>query len=117
MKSSLLHIGENIRTARKNKGLTIATLSELVGISESFLGLVERGESSISIDTLIGICKSLGVSADSIILEVTEPSPTIADKKDVLLTLINTADEGELDFLIEYVKLYRNRVSFHITDQ
>lgn len=38
MKNDLKYIGKNIRAARKNKNLTIETLSELIGISESFLG-------------------------------------------------------------------------------
>jgi transcriptional regulator with XRE-family HTH domain len=113
MRENLKHIGENIRAARKSRGFTIAALSEMIGISESFLGLVERGESSISIDTLIGVCSALGVSADSIIMDDTEPSPLIAEKKDILLTLLNTASDDELDFYIDYVKLCRGRVSFN----
>ena len=109
----LKHIGENIRTARKSKNLTIDTLSELVGISPSFLGTLERGESSLSIETLISVCKTLGVSSDSIILDQ-EPSPAsaVADKKDTIMTLLNNATEDELSFLIDYVKLYRGRVEF-----
>ena len=113
MKEHLKHVGENIRAARKSKNLTIDNLSELIGISPSFLGTLERGESSLSVETLINVCEVLGVSSDSIILgrNVT-PSPTVADKKDTLLTLLNNATEDELSFLIEYVKLYRGRVVF-----
>ena len=113
-KEHLKHIGENIRTARKSKDLTIDTLSELVGISSSFLGTLERGESSLSVETLINICKTLGISSDSIILEQ-DPTPVsavVADKKDVIMTLLNNATEDELSFLVDYVKLYRGRVMF-----
>jgi len=78
MKEHLKHVGENIRAARKSKNLTIDNLSELIGISPSFLGTLERGESSLSVETLINVCEVLGVSSDSIILgrNVT-PSPTV----------------------------------------
>jgi transcriptional regulator with XRE-family HTH domain len=114
MKNYLKYIGANIRTARKSMNFTIDTLSELVGISPSFLGTLERGESSLSIETLISICKTLDVSADSIILNQNEPlvSP-LTGKKDIIMTLLNNASDDELSFLIDYVKLYRGRVRFN----
>ena len=114
---NLKRIGENIRAARKSKNLTIETLSELAGISESFLGTVERGESSISIETLINLCKVLDVSADSLIMHDEEPAPTVADKRDTLLTMLKNANDKELGFLIDYVKLYRGRVRFKADHQ
>ena len=114
MKIHLKHIGENIRTARKAKNLTIDTLSELVGISPSFLGTLERGESSLSVETLISVCTVLGVSADSIIIDpAPAAAPARATKKDTLITMLNNATDDELSFLIDYVKLYRNRVRFN----
>ena len=112
MKDFLKHVGENIRTARKNKDLTIETLSELAGISESFLGTVERGESSISLETLISLCETLGVSADSLIMDGKEISPSPSDKRDTLFTVLKNASDSELEFLVDYVKLYRSRVKF-----
>ena len=112
MKDYLKRVGENIRTARKNKDLTIETLSELAGISESFLGTVERGESSISLETLISLCEALGVSSDSIIMDGKEIFPSPSDKRDTLLTMLKNASDSELDFLISYVKLYRGWVKF-----
>jgi transcriptional regulator with XRE-family HTH domain len=118
MKKHLKYIGDNIRAARKAKNLTIETLSELVGISPSFLGTLERGESSLSVETLIGVCATLGVSADSIILEG-GPEPTLhtVGKMDTVMTLLNKATDEELSFLIDYVKLYRERVTFKETSQ
>jgi len=112
-KEHLKYIGENIRAARKSKNLTIDTLSELVGISPSFLGTLERGESSLSVETLMSICRTLGVSSDSIILnQDPTPMPVVADMKDVIMTLLNNATEDELSYLIDYVKFYRGRVDF-----
>lgn len=116
MKGDMKYIGENIRIARKGKNLTIDTLSELIGISSSFLGTLERGESSLSVETLIGVCKALEVSADSIIFDrnVT-PEPSISDKKDTIMTLLSNATDDELSFLIDYIKLYREKVVFKNT--
>ena len=112
MKNYLKYLGENIRTARKSKNLTIETLSELVGISESFLGTVERGESSISIETLINLCQTLNVSADYLVLDGKDNKPSPSDAKDTLFTMLRNASDAELNFLIDYVKLYHGRVKF-----
>jgi transcriptional regulator with XRE-family HTH domain len=113
MKEHKKYIGENIRTTRKSKGLTIETLSELVGISPSFLGTLERGESSLSVETLISICRTLDVSADSIIINRDLATmPCTADKIDTVITLLKNATDEELAFLIDYIKLYRNRIEF-----
>jgi transcriptional regulator with XRE-family HTH domain len=111
MKENLKRIGKNIRAARQSKNLTIETLSELADISESFLGTVERGESSISIETLTNLCKALDVSADSLIMQE-ELAPVLSGKRDTLLTMLKNATDEELDFLIDYIKLYHGRVKF-----
>ena len=73
MKEPLKYIGENIRNARQSKNLTIEQLAELADISDSFLGVVERGTSGISIETLINIALALNVTSDSLIMEKSEP--------------------------------------------
>lgn len=57
-------IGENIRTERKRQLLTIDRLAEMVGITENFLGKIERGESIPSFPTMDSIACALGVSID-----------------------------------------------------
>lgn len=57
-------IGENIRTERKRQLLTIERLAEMVGITENFLGKIERGESMPSFPTIDSIACALGVSIE-----------------------------------------------------
>jgi transcriptional regulator with XRE-family HTH domain len=98
------YVGENVRNARLNKGLTIEQLAELADISDSFLGVAERGTSGFSIETIIRLAKVLGVTTDSLLLENApgqEPSP----KVDTLATILSGCADNEIDFMIEYVKL------------
>ena len=107
MKINLKHIGENIRTVRKRKGLTLEVLSGLSGVSESFLGMVERGASSLSIETLIALCDALDVTAASILMEGREENTRPSDKYDTLCTMLKNATDDEFDFYINFVKLCR----------
>jgi transcriptional regulator with XRE-family HTH domain len=58
---ALAAIGNRIRDLRGQKGLTLQALSEQTGLSPSMLSLVERGQTSPSIGTLVVISSALGV--------------------------------------------------------
>ncbi len=60
-------MGERIKLARKNKLLTQEKLSEMVGISLNFYGMIERGEKGLSVQTLSRICSVLGESMDYLV--------------------------------------------------
>jgi transcriptional regulator with XRE-family HTH domain len=107
MKYSMKYIGENIRVARKKKNLTLDVLSGLSDVSESFLSMVERGASSLSIETLISICDALDVTPDSLLIEGRGNDPRPSDKRDTLHTMLKNATDDELDFYINFVKLCR----------
>lgn len=57
-------LGENIRKERKRQLLTIEKLAELAGITENFLGKIERGDSIPSLPTMDSIARALNVGID-----------------------------------------------------
>ena len=65
-------IGRNIRKFRKERHLRQEDLAERTGLSANYIGMVERGEKTPSLETLIRIINALQVSADVILSEVIE---------------------------------------------
>ena len=57
-------IGENIRKERKRQLLTIEQLAEKAGITDNFLGKIERGEGTPSLQTIDSIACALDVGID-----------------------------------------------------
>ena len=57
-------IGANIRKERKKQRLTIEQLAEKAGITENFLGKIERGDGVPSLPTIDSIACALNVSID-----------------------------------------------------
>ncbi|SDL61731.1 Helix-turn-helix [Modicisalibacter muralis] len=55
-------IGERIRVARKEKGLSQDALALACGIDRSYMGRIERGEVNITVDKLYLIAKTLDCS-------------------------------------------------------
>jgi transcriptional regulator with XRE-family HTH domain len=57
-------LGENIRKERKRQLLTIEQLAEKAGITDNFLGKIERGEGTPSLQTIDSIACALDVGID-----------------------------------------------------
>jgi transcriptional regulator with XRE-family HTH domain len=98
------YVGENVRIARLNKGLTIEQLAELTGLSDSFLGVGERGTSGFSIESIVKLAQVLEVTTDSLLM-TNAPEVTVSSKADTLETILSGCTDEEVEFMIEYVKL------------
>lgn len=59
-------IAENLKNLRKQRKLTLDSVSELTGVSKSMLGQIERSESSPTISTLWKIATGLHISFTSL---------------------------------------------------
>ncbi|MEF2244230.1 helix-turn-helix domain-containing protein [Paenibacillus sp. IITD108] len=57
-------LGKRIREERLKLNLTQEKLAEKVDVSEAYIGQIERGERSMSLDTLIKLSNKLGVTVD-----------------------------------------------------
>lgn len=59
-----LKLGARIREERTRLNLTQAQLAEDVDISDTYMGAIERGERSLTLDTLVRLVNRLGVTVD-----------------------------------------------------
>ena len=62
-------LGERIREERRKLGLTQAQLAEAVDISDTYMGSIERGERSLTLDTLVRLVNRLGVTVDYLLAD------------------------------------------------
>lgn len=68
-------VGNRIRAARRSKKLTQEQLAELVELSPSHVGVIERGVKSPNLDTFVAIVNALDVSADELLRDVVNTAP------------------------------------------
>lgn len=61
---SLRTLGDNVRLARKRRGLSAALVAERAGMSRPTLRAVERGEPSVTLGALANVLHVLGFEAD-----------------------------------------------------
>lgn len=67
-------LGERIREERKRIHLTQAQLANEVGISDTYMGAIERGERSLTLDTLVKLANRIGVTIDYILTDFVDGS-------------------------------------------
>ncbi|UOE57312.1 helix-turn-helix domain-containing protein [Cytobacillus oceanisediminis] len=65
-----LIIGEAIRIERERNGFTQAILAEESGLHHNFIGLVERGEKTLTVISLHKICLALGIGMSDLLQQI-----------------------------------------------
>lgn len=63
-------VGQRIRNARMNRKWRQEDLAELIGKTPAYVGMLERGERSASLDTFVEIATVLDVTADELLCDV-----------------------------------------------
>ena len=72
-------IGKNIRKYRLIRKLRQEDLAEKADLSTNYIGAIERGEKTPSLETLIVIINALGVSAEVILADVIDQGYIVKD--------------------------------------
>lgn len=105
-------IGVNIRLERELRSLTRDELAELMGLTNSHMGLIERGERGATAVTLARLSRVFDIPIDNLFVskrygglsvkEELDPRPQTRRKK--INSLISSLGEKELDFVIHTIK-------------
>lgn len=80
-----MRLGERIRARRKELDLSLRELAEVVGLTSSFLSLIERDQSSPSIESLRKISLALEVPVFYFLLEPYDKSPVVRHNQQLVL--------------------------------
>lgn len=96
-------LGKRIREERLKLNLTQERLAEDVNLSTAYIGQVERGERSLTLENLIAVTKRLGVTVDYLLSDSVAPESDNEYRLWSQLMNGRTADEKAL--AINMVKL------------
>ena len=96
-------IGKRIRMAHESKMMTQEVFAEKVGISETYVGMIERGERIPKLETFIRIANILEVSADYILADVINTGFQV--KSTVILDKLNKLPKSQREHIYEVIDL------------
>ena len=83
-------LGQRVRTLRKQRGLSQARLGDRAGLSGKFIGEVERGEKSISIDSLYRVSVALDIPLRALTdVRADKPSAAPSEEAEKIFALVS----------------------------
>jgi len=103
---NLTVLGKRIREERTSRNLTIEQLSELVNLSPSYLGLVERGERGLSVEKLIKITDVFVISVDSLLQD---GETSVVSRLGELEALLSNMQDEDFRFVVDFIKLFKDK--------
>ena len=95
---SHMHVGENIKKLREEKGMLQKQVASAVGVHPSNYSKIEKGEREPSIEVLDGLAKLFGVTIDQIVhLDESVPKEIAVEDKTTTeqIKLIQQLDEED----------------------
>ena len=95
-----IKIGERIRKIREDLKMSREKFSEMIDISDVFLGQLERGERSLSTKTLVKIVSFTGISSDFILFGTQTPDNTISK----INRILNRCSDDVLDYIYNLIR-------------
>lgn len=78
-----MNFGQRLRSLREGKKITQKELSKVLNVSESAVGMYERGEREPNFETVDKIANFFDVQADYLLGRANDPSPTITHNKEL----------------------------------
>lgn len=99
--NTLKKFGNNVRNERLAFGLSQEQLAEKISKSSHFVSLIERGQTSVSLYTILDICKVLNIDTNTIFKDIIPAS----DKTLINTTIknFNKKDKDMVQYLIKYI--------------
>jgi transcriptional regulator with XRE-family HTH domain len=95
-------IGANIRKCRLSKKLRQEDLAEKANLSVTYIGMIERGEKTPSVETLVTILNAMGVSADVVLCDVLDAGYEIKHSMlDEKLSKLSLSDRNKIYDVID----------------
>jgi transcriptional regulator with XRE-family HTH domain len=80
-------LGQRVRSQRKQRGLSQERLGDRAGLSGKFIGEVERGEKSISIDSLYRVSVALEIPLREL-TDVRADNPAPSEEAEKIFALV-----------------------------
>lgn len=102
-------LGKRLREERLHCGLTQEQVAECINVSTTYVGLIERGERSVTLEKLILLAKCFHVTIDYLLQDALPPNLTMQDQQ--LHSLWNSADEHERSMILSIIKSVINNSS------
>ncbi|GKX27558.1 transcriptional regulator [Vallitalea longa] len=103
-------LGKNIKQYRIQKELTQEKLAGLTGLSIQYIGNIERGNTTASLETIMKICLALEITPNQLLITSSSTTPN-ALAEQIIDSLSDKSPEF-LKHIIAYIEFLQKREPF-----
>lgn len=96
-------IGNKLHTIRKKKGFTQSDVAEKAHIADRTYADIERGTTSMKVDTLCKICSALSVTPNDILIDESDLS---SESLEQLFLHIEKCSENDKNIILKLITTY-----------
>lgn len=107
----LIKIGNKLLKIRKSRGMTQAEVAEKAELSDRTYADIERGNVNMRLDTLIKICKALGITPNDILIEEQEKIYSEKEICDLVMLCSEKERRTVLKLMSVYLESVKNNIS------
>lgn len=106
-----LHLvfGESLKFWRLKKGLSQEELAQEAGTSTSFMGMLERGERSTTLEKISKIADALSIEVRDLFTSEEVPH-TYREAELLLRRILSTADESQVQLFVAFCEIFNTHV-------
>ena len=104
------YFGKQLRCYRKHLNLSADKAAELIGISTSYIGLLERGDRMPSLPLLLKVCKFFDVTIEEFLRDEKDKANATRNTEELeLLIFFNSLNENDRKTTISLMKIMSER--------
>ncbi len=97
-----ISLGKRLREERIQCGMTQEQVAESINVSTTYIGLIERGERSVTLEKLVLLAQCFHVTIDFLLQDSVAPTETIQDRQ--MLSLWNAATGQQRDMILSIIQ-------------
>ncbi len=99
-------LGKRLREERLHCGMTQEQVAEYINVSTTYVGLIERGERSVTLEKLILLAKCFHVTIDYLLEDSIPVTDSVQDK--MMFSLWHSANEQERSMILSIIRSVLN---------
>lgn len=104
-------VASRLKALRKQNHLTIEKLAEMVNVSTSFIGLIEKGESGVSLENLYKLAQIYGCSLDYLVAGEDSENRAVDSPMSMVGTALHGCNDEEIVFFADLARFLRRKLT------
>lgn len=102
-------LGRRVREERLRIGLTQEQIAEKINVSTTYIGFIERGERSVTLEKLILLAECFQLPIDALLHDAPAQAPEVRERQ--LKALWNQASAEEQDIILSIIKVITSKTT------